>query len=65
MNRVGRSYERPTVNIDLGYRVLETDPARAEALMKSVGVYADQNESDHAAMIEAVHVGRLEAFVEE
>jgi hypothetical protein len=32
-------YESPTFNIGLGYRVLETDPAKAEALMKSVKVY--------------------------
>jgi len=34
-----RVYESPTFNVGLGYRVLETDPAKAEALMKSVKVY--------------------------
>jgi hypothetical protein len=33
-------YESPTFNIGLGYRVLETDPAKAETLMRSVRVYA-------------------------
>lgn len=32
-------YQSPTFNIGLGYRVLETDPAKAEALMKAVKVY--------------------------
>lgn len=32
-------YESPTFNIGLGYRVLETEPAKAEALMKAVKVY--------------------------
>lgn len=34
-----RVYESPTFNIGLGYRVLETDPAKSEVLMKSVKVY--------------------------
>jgi len=32
-------YPSPTLNIGIGYRVLETDPARAETLMKAVRVY--------------------------
>lgn len=32
-------YESPTFNIGIGYRVLETDTAKAEALMKGVKVY--------------------------
>ncbi|MBL9126593.1 MAG: DUF1254 domain-containing protein, partial [Verrucomicrobiales bacterium] len=35
-----RVYHSPTVNIGLGYRVLETDPAKAEKLTKGVRVYA-------------------------
>ncbi len=34
-----RVYTSPTANIGIGYRVLETDPAKAETLMKSVKVY--------------------------
>jgi hypothetical protein len=32
-------FHSPTVNIGLGYRVLETDPAKAKALMTAVRVY--------------------------
>ena len=32
-------FHSPTVNIGLGYRVLETDPAKAKALMAAVRVY--------------------------
>jgi hypothetical protein len=34
-----RVYRSLTVNVGIGYRVLETDPAKAEALMKGVKVY--------------------------
>jgi hypothetical protein len=33
-------FHSPTVNIGLGYRVLETDPAKAKALMTAVRVYS-------------------------
>ena len=33
-------YESPTFNVGIGYRVLETSPAKAEALMKGVKIYS-------------------------
>jgi hypothetical protein len=32
-------YSSPTFNVGIGYRVLETDPAKAEVLMKGVKIY--------------------------
>ena len=40
-------------------------PALAEAIAEFAIAYADQNERDHASLIEAVRQGRLEAYFEE
>jgi hypothetical protein len=44
-----RVFHSPTVNVGIGYRVLETDPAKAEALMKGVRVYSYSNRANPPA----------------
>jgi hypothetical protein len=39
-------YQSPTFNIGIGYRVLETDPGKADTLMKAVKVYPFSKRSD-------------------
>lgn len=39
-------YESPTFNVGIGYRVLEMEPAKADALMKGVKVYPFRTSAD-------------------